>query len=158
MNHTQLLRCQTQDELEQFPCFWLRGLIPNEWIKLPPPVEQDEITVVGSQACNAGNMGLITWQGCRKFFTDGSGGEQSSNATLRRCAWSFCCIAADLNGDQMEIDFGFYGPLPGPFQSVPRAEFYALLKFLLLTDGETILYTDNKSSVWRNQWINAKGA
>ena len=45
----------------------------------------------------------------------------------------------------MEIDFGFYGPLPGPFQSVPRAELYALLKFLLLTDGETILYTDNKA-------------
>ena len=45
------------------------------------------------------------------------------------------------------LEHGCYGPLPGPIQTVPRAELYAICEALARTVGPIRIHTDHKPIV-----------
>ena len=56
---------------------------------------------------------------------DGSGGEHTSDARLRRCGFSSVKIQEDIGHREMpELQAAAFGPLPGTVQTVPRAELF----------------------------------
>ena len=46
-----------------------------------------------------------------------------------------------------QLEHGCYGPLPGPIQTVPRAELHAICEALARTVGPIRIHTDHKPTV-----------
>ena len=73
---------------------------------------------------------------------DGSGGRFSRNARLRRCGYAFVLFSSDGR-----VLLSLQEPLPGPKQTVPRAELSALIEVLNHTDGDIVIRSDCKHVV-----------
>ena len=93
--------------------FWNRGLIAFAMYPRLPEVDW-------SRDFWCGNLDLLSQT--TLFYSDGSGGSESSDPLLRRCGWSFVGL---VDGHMV---LGKGGGLVGPKQTVPRAELYALLQ------------------------------
>ena len=62
----------------EFPCLWLRGILPSSVVHIDPAQEELDLFLCGA------HPGDSPWPaGC--YHTDGSGGEFSSVILLRRC-------------------------------------------------------------------------
>ncbi len=114
------------------PSLWLRGLPPQSWFGPPDaPDDVGQVVTVGSWVHESGRTGddgrALT------LFLDGSGLGDSYFA--RRCGWACACMlydgSNDVVGDVVGFDGGECGTLPGPLQSVFRAELYAVLRALM---------------------------
>ena len=135
---------RAERQKESHACFWHRGLVPTAWTQRPPiPAEViHEVNSIQPEERFDPN-GIA--------YLDGSGGECSKDPRLRACGWAW--IQKYLHDITLEPEFnaiGMYGSLEG-YQSVPRAELTALIRFFTflvgLGPGKTgnhTVYTDNK--------------
>ena len=79
----------------------------------------------------------LLWAGC-----DGSGGRFSRNARLRRCGYAFVIFSSEGR-----VLLSLQAPLPGPKQTVPRAEISALIEVFNHTEGDILICSDCKHVV-----------
>ena len=115
---SQDIAIKSTQRLQQFveddnAMLWNRGLIG---LSLYPKLQETD----WSRDFWCGNQELLPTVSV--FYSDGSGGPDSSDPFIRRCGWGFVGLA---NG---HIVFGQGGGLVGPKQTVPRAELFALLQ------------------------------
>ena len=118
-----------------YPCLWLRGILPDGFINIPPdnaPVEQTTYTYIEPE-----NFCISSGT----YYGDASGGEHTKYPDIRRVGCAF--IALD-SSDQLRC--GAHFPLPGEIQTVARGELYALVCLLKHADqlAEIDFVTDNK--------------
>ena len=79
-----------------------------------------------------------TFEGTR-VYTDGALRQFQWWKEANRAGWGVAQVLE--NGD---MEHGCYGPLPGPIQTVPRAELYAICEALARTTGPVRIHTDHK--------------
>ena len=147
--------------------YWLRGLLVNNEVAIPPPVAVEEVEY--HNHCLPKQ--LLTGTVC----TDGSGGGAQS-PRLRRCSWAVVQVPEEpsmrhsslrrlrLNAktkvakdlDHLEWQ-AMSGMLPGASQTVARSELYALLQALRRQGGDLHIWTDHRPllQVWKR--IESKG-
>ena len=118
--------------------FFCRGLPPNKWFDTDPVPEEMPEHQLGD---------LRSWLAGGLFFSDGSGGENSSDPRIRRAGWGVVQMA-DLHPPGV-LKIALWGPLPGPRQTVPRAELFAFTRFIekiaeLKVEADTELWVDCK--------------
>jgi len=135
VSKTQSLVAAAQEKSNDFPALWLRGLLPANFIEIPPeasPVQQVNITYVNPIDVSF-ESGL--------YYGDASGGEFTQYPDIRRVGVSFVQIRD--NGD---LTFAAHFPLPGDVQTVARGELYALLVLIrMASPGSIVVFvTDNK--------------
>ena len=93
-------------------CLWLRGL--------PPKGDTFALPAAGDQHHPVGSLQWGVRMPAVRAYSDGSGGQHTSDPRLRRCGWGFTLV------DQDEVfHAGAYGTLPGAKQTVTRAEICA---------------------------------
>ena len=121
----------------EWPCFYLRGLIPASWTEVPEPplvcTEEDIPDGKGVFPMNpatplAGGEGI-------KAVGDASGGDQSSDSRVRRIGWAAVVVARQrterdvpLSEEAIRDAAVFGGGLPGPRQTVNRGELLAVIR------------------------------
>ena len=92
----------------------------GKYPELPEPPEVEDCAEFG---------GPQIFKKADVYFLDGSGGKRSGDERLRRCGWA--AITADFSDSEApEVTSGYFGPLPGPSQTVPRSELYAAVAAL----------------------------
>ena len=138
---------------ETTPCFWLRGLVPADWIKVdPPPLSAEPTFVPASVTTENDARALLRGTSSRPLLAcgDGSGGTASSDPRLRRAAWAWALMdnSASPEGNAAHVAAGWSSPLVGDFacgqkQTVNRAELSALLDFLKQSAGDADFITDS---------------
>ena len=64
-------------------------------------------------------------------YTDGSGGQNSDDAELRRCGWAATVIRKRNDTGEYVMFAAIGGNLPGRRQTVPRVEFTAVIQLLI---------------------------
>ena len=119
--NTQSLSSHAVQAAVDEPCMWLRGILPSHYTSIPVeylPSDDYDITYVN----NNDNI----WD-FRVYYGDASGGEFTSIPSLRRCG----CGLASLDAAGKLIG-GCHFPLPGTIQTVPGAEFFALVVLRLI--------------------------
>lgn len=122
---------------ERYECFWLRRLVPGSWTQIDPP-KDIIILLEGVQKGIAGGG---------QCFTDGSGGEFSSDRRLRRCGWSVAFVnGTPADGALPTFRCGAYGTVNDYMQTVNRAELLATVQAMFLSkpDEELHIWTDSK--------------
>ena len=133
---TQKLVAQAAKEAADYPCLWLRGILPSKFTTLDPI--HDPTDDINSEYLNPEQLDWTS----HTYYGDASGGKNIKYKTLRRVG---CAVVQILeNGD---LNFGAHFNLPGPVQTVGRGELYAL-HFLInrLIPWSTACYvTDNKN-------------
>ena len=164
---TQDLVQSAVDGAELWPCLWLRGLLPSRLVPVNTPHVDDELLwFVGRYPPGGWSSGV--------YFTDGSGGPYSSYPSIRRCGVGICVI--DMNADFHNPDadpliWGAYLALPGPLQTVPRSELYAVMVIVerasvglfevrsdakiivdLYARGRAACLSAEHSDLWRRIW------
>ena len=139
IHDTQNLIPQARLEVHQYPCYWLRGIMPKEFTTPEHQFAPTEDHVfqwdpVVQQAPSPSN-----WPG-GTYFGDGSGGFFTKYPTLRRCGVG---VAYYLNS---VYQYGLSSNLPGKVQTVVRAELYALLIVVqqVVPNGVIDFYIDCK--------------
>ena len=123
---SQHLRHGAQQEAAQYPCFWMRGLIPLSWFDLPP--------VPGSRDLQGRRCPGALSPGCLPgglYATDGTGGQFAKFPVLRRVAFAFVRLRPS---DDFDWDCGVTGVLDSVRQTVPRAELAAIVECLRCVD------------------------
>ena len=131
---TQCLITKAMSDFPTEPCLWLRGILPDKYIKIPienePPDTYDITWVTVPTTINTGT-----------FYGDASGGEFTAYPEIRRVGCSY--IQIDHN-DQESLAVHF--PLPGPVQTVPRGELFTVVQLLrqCVPLADILFYTDNK--------------
>ena len=104
---------------QKVPCFWLRGIIPKDWVDVPPPPTEVEFYEYGELALEAnGNLTL---------YGDASGGIHSGDARLRRVGGGIVQLAG---AGTFDIQWMRYGGLPGSRQTTNRGEAWWLFEAL----------------------------
>ena len=130
---TEKLVSRAVDDSSNYPCLWLRGLMPKILLnKMPKPTDQLQISFT--------NPSLVQWTS-GTYYGDASGGVHSQYNDLRRCG---CSVVSCT--DEGQLIFGADFPLVGDVQTVPRGELYCIV-FLIDNADEmaTINYiTDNQ--------------
>lgn len=110
--------------------FWTRCLLPLSALPAVPPVGSDDLHYFRN-----GGGGILTGI----IFTDGSMKTRWWWQDSQRAAWGAACMA----GNSIRLSVGIYGPLPGPDQSVPRAELYVICAILKVTLKPAHIHTDH---------------
>ena len=123
-------------EQESHACLWLRGLLPEGYIEVPPadmPVNTADITWSNEDK---------VYIGSGTYYGDASGGPNTKYPEIRRVAASFVCI--DAVGDLL---FGAKFPLEGDVQTVNRGELMALVTLIRYAENNSIIHfiTDNEA-------------
>ena len=77
-----------------------------------------------------------------RVYTDGALRQYQWWKEANRAGWGIAQVSEDGN-----LELGCYGPLPGPIQTVPRAELYAICEALATTTGPIRIHTDHKPIV-----------
>ena len=92
--------------------------------------------------------------GSGKYNGDGSGGLHSQHPTLRRCGLAIVCLKEDVD----QVAYALQCNLPGPVQTVPRAEIYATMLLLTKAKRNSNLeyFTDHQAL--RNNYNQGRGA
>jgi len=124
------------------PCLWYRGLLPLDFCKISTPFQQEAwLRVFGPD-----KPPTAAWPSGR-YYTDGSGGLFTAVPRLRRVGVGIAVVTASLT--EPRLRFGAWGPVPGPLQTVPLAELWAVLhvaRNLSLTAAAEI-FSDSKVTV-----------
>ncbi len=127
---TQCLIPAAQQLSVEYPCLWLRGILPSKFTDIDPqydPSNELSVTYIN----NSGSE--IIW-GSGTYYGDASGGEFSSYPAIRRIGCGLSCIL-----DDGSLSFGAHFNLPGTVQTVPRGELYALVVLVGLCQPMIIL-------------------
>ena len=116
--------------------FWLRGLPPLAWYSVDSPLDECEMLVMGDTELPDG-----------EYFSDSSGAHYTADARLRPCGSSFAHVIFDRYQRVHRTARGTFGALPGPRQTVPRAELYGVVQLALAlqssnTSGNVVLWVD----------------
>jgi hypothetical protein len=136
--YRQDLLAEATEHSWEFPCFWLRGLTPLEWVYqhcMMPTQSQPEFRGCSPQAPFQLEPGMVAG-------TDGSGGPNSADPRVRRCGWGFTLLSPE--GTQLAAASG---PLDYWKQTVPLAELAAVTALLLCTVGDLTVVIDNAAVV-----------
>ncbi len=115
---------------------WLRGLLPAPWTDYPVKnIPEDELVFAVGSAAQQDIFPIPA----SEFFVDGSG--STSDPRSRRGGWG---VAWLTQNDQALREFsgGYFGPLQGDKQTVPRAELSAVLFLLRATEGPIQIWSD----------------
>ncbi len=118
----------------EFPCMWLRGILPAKKAQVPPEhLPPDDIVIKFVTPPASYESGT--------YYGDSSGGQYTSTPPLRRCGCAV--VQIDLNGDLVHAA---YFSLPGSVQTVARGELYCLVWLCLNAEPESVItfVTDNK--------------
>ncbi len=129
-----------------FPCLWLRGLLPSELLlssehPLPPPRSVDMVKFYDPfgitpdpEVWPAGLYGIA------------SGGRWGSVPQLRRCG---CGVSRLTSLDPpFTLQWGAWFPLVGEVQTVPRAELYAIFMVVSkVSSGDIFIVSDSEVNV-----------
>eukprot|EP00959_Pyramimonas_sp_CCMP1952_P090138 1886995-Pyramimonas_sp.AAC.1 len=99
---------------------WLRGIIPEPWTRVPPPVSRGQWNVSGINGMTNGCMGHGTATQPILIAGDASGGPDSNNSKFRKVGFAIAKFEA-LEPD-VQVCSTIAGPLPGPRQVVARGE------------------------------------
>jgi len=139
---TQVLVKSAEAGCVNYPCFWLRGLVPKSFTLVPPehqPVKDVDLQFI--------NYESVDWHS-DTYYGDASGGKYTQYNQLRRCGVGIAVV-----NDRGELIFGLHTPLPGNIQTVSRGELYAVLLVVKHTLSHSVHFiTDNKGvySVFHN--------
>lgn len=116
-----------------YPCFWLRGLVPAGMLQ-PPDMPGLQSWCIGSPPADQGELGI---------YLDGSGGPHGSEPLLRRCGWGYVLIIVNNEG-QPQVAYARFGTLPGDqgLQTVPRSEMRAGIEAARDLPGPLRLFSD----------------
>ena len=136
------------------PCYFMRGLMTEAWTT-PSTAPEYFREQLGSSESDA--TCLHKYEGAKThIYTDGSGGENTSDPRLRRCGWSWIINRYQWQAEPSFVaDFGQRGTMreDGPeAQTIPRAELEAIYHALRALRGapqihEVIIYSDGKAVV-----------
>ena len=132
---TNHLKQKAREGTEEYPCFWLRGIIPASFTQVPPPhtnpSEEYNYNFVNPEQQN--------WMS-GTYYGDASGGKNTSYKQLRRVG-----VAVVKCNHLGETLFGVSTNLPGKVQTVGRGEVLALLLLMMNLDHDTEVefVTDN---------------
>ena len=128
-----------QVHASEWPCFWLRGLIPRSWTQVPEPPEEAPLW----------RMGVLPSLPSIWAFGDASGGKESSDPRLRRIGWAYTTQSAPAEATrprppmQGRAAAGAYGGLPGSKQTINRGDLQALLQLANDFEGDIDYVTDS---------------
>ena len=114
--------------------FWCRGIPPISWSQVSPGPPHLQGTGIWANLIPVSTAGLI-------FATDGSGGPLSKEPRLRQVGFGVVALAAV---GPHSIVGTLVGTIPGR-QTVPRAEAFAFLKLLEMTEGPVQSCIDAKA-------------
>ena len=156
---TQKLIDRAVAESEEYPCLWLRGILPSNLSTIPDEYLPNNNTVHTYVSYSTPIEDCIVTSGL--YYGDASGGTFSSYPKLTRCGVGFCKV--DRHTEQRL--WGVQLNLPGLVQTVPRAELFAL-HFLVneaqpesviefVTDNQKNSQTFNKGEPYARNSINA---
>ena len=122
------------DQSRQFPCLWLRGLLPAHYTYIPDEHNATDTLTIKYVQCNQ----HYVWDS-HIYYGDASGGKNTSYSKLRRCGVGLVCHTHGV------FHYGLHSNLPGPIQSVGRAELFAFVLLLrhLPAHATTQFVTDN---------------
>ena len=135
-----LLEKATQGH-ETTPCLWLRGLPPASWTRYTCP--EGVSNFERKTGCWEDVEGQRGEDGFLDVFGDGSGGKHSADPRLRQCGVGVAVLQTFNDGEDPQLLAGIVAGLPGPRQTVPRAELWAFLLALRSTSGDLRYHTDN---------------
>ena len=102
----------------EIPCLWFRGILPASFTQLPPGIfPASEPTL-----CISGPSKPEDFWPSSLYYGDASGSFFSQTPALRRVG-----VGLAVYDDSNAFLFGVQSALPGPVQTVPRGEAFALL-------------------------------
>ena len=116
--------------MKQWPCFWLRGLVPKDWLTIDP-------IPVARTWCNGKLGGERTNVHGRTLYIDESAGKNSAVPHLRRAGWGI--VMLDDDGEAVGAAAGTQG---GEVQTQIAACLSAIKYVAENTDGEVLLKPD----------------
>ena len=121
---------------KEHQCLWNRGILTSDLVTIPQ-IHQPQTTSNTTIKTFCGHV--QSWSS-GSYYGDGSGGKHHKHAKLRRCGSSVCSLTSEGVPAQVA-----YSRLPGPNQTVPRSEVFALIMLLSLADNGSVLtyYTDH---------------
>jgi len=122
---------------DEFPAFWLRGLVPWEWT-FGRVEEEFDLSPIRVQLYGPWASGVWALPANAVAATDGSGGPNSRDPRLRRVGWG-----AVVSNGRLEPIAWASGGVEGP-QTVPRSELQAVLWLVSHTSGDVVVYVDAK--------------
>ena len=143
VSSTQQYISQAVEGSRDYPCLWLRGLLPSSLVTVNTPYVMDE------QLHFVGRLPPEPWP-AGDFYSDASGGPFSSIAAIRRCGVGIAVIQEAPGSDHtcFELVWGVFAPLIGTHHTVPRAELYAMVVIAQhLGPGRSTLRSDSKVNV-----------
>ena len=122
------------------PAFWLRGIVPAEWTKVPPPPQAADPCEdnIDGEPDRAGTPASRLW-----CCGDGSGGVNTKDPRLRRCGWAWVELQNCNGAPSSQLHRVKCAPLHGSRQTVNRAELLALLDCLQSTQGSITFVSDS---------------
>ena len=130
---------QAQRECAQDPALWLRGMPSGPGISVPVASSEEE-TRRSAGGWRPGH-----------FYTDASGGLDSSDVFMRRVACVGCAIAPWREWEALSkpvLKAWLVCPLPGPGQTVNRGELWAVIMVLEAIELEagcvSTIFSDSK--------------
>ena len=134
VSSTQCLIHSAVQHSPEYPCLWLRGILPlplSHPHPIPEPPTDAMAIILGDNVCWESGI----------YYGDGSGGGFSSFPAIRRCGVGLVKIHQD-GSKHFEVSMN----LPGSVQTVPRAEYFALYYLLtMVVAGSTVEFvTDHK--------------
>ena len=103
---------QSKKGANQYPCFWLSGLVPAQRaLHVPRPADAPSWKLGGARAPWPADEDT----GHLDVFTDGAGGPRAGHALLRRVAWAAVCLneAALNRGGPIAMSAAIIGPWQG---------------------------------------------
>ena len=107
------------------PCLWLRGILPAKYTILSEQYKPPDLM---SLSFTNRISDPIVW-GSGTYYGDASGGIFSSLPVLRRVGVG----VARMSTDNL-LEIGVHTRLPGPIQTVPRGELFAVLTLAMLVE------------------------
>ena len=131
---TQYLCKAAKFNVQNEPCLWLRGILPDNHISIPPeeePIEETTLTKINS--FDTIESGI--------YYGDASGGTYTKYPEIRRVGCSF--VKCDSEGNLL---YGCHFPLPGDIQTVARGELFAVVELVRFAEpmSELFYVTDNQ--------------
>ncbi len=131
-NDLQEIKAKAEEGVANCPIFWLRGLVPAAWTRISNPTTTYAEKSFGEFYMNGGDI-----------FSDGSGGEHTTDPRLRRAGFGY--VGVETRDGGFVATAGGYGPVPGIKQTVPRGELWGAigaLKRLHRATRQTCLWVD----------------
>ena len=144
---TQALVHQSRNGAAQYPCLWLRGLLPSSAVVVNTPfLENEQLFYVARDSEGSWPGGI--------YHSDASGGVNSSIPVIRRCGVGVAFVAQDDNAYVHGIKaehflWGVYAALTGKVHTIVRAELYAMVVIARhVEDNATVtIVSDSKVNV-----------